>query len=136
IESFQIDDIQNEIDNILSRINEFEKQIDELRKQIEELEKNLLNEAKVVGTTLSMFHSKSMLYSRTYDIVIIDEVTMAIQPQVFFSSCFSNKKVIVVGDFYQLQPIVQSTNPKKVPDNQKRQMVKEWLKKDIFRKNN
>lgn len=136
IESFQIVDIQNEIDTILSRINELEKQIDELRKQIEELEKNLLNEAKVIGTTLSMFHSKSMLYSRTYDIVIIDEVTMAIQPQVFFSSCFSNKKVIVVGDFYQLQPIVQSTNPKKIPDNQKRQMVKEWLKKDIFRKNN
>lgn len=74
-----------------------------------------------------MFHSKSILYSRAYDVVIIDEVTMAIQPQIFFASCFSNKKVVVVGDFNQLQPIIRTYDS---------EIVKEWLKKDIFRKNN
>lgn len=127
IEIMQVTDVQNEINLITSKIAEIEKQVDEIKKQIVEIENNLLSEAKVIGTTLSMFHSKSMLYSRTYDIVIIDEVTMAIQPQVFFSSCFSNKKVIVVGDFNQLQPIIRTY------DNE---IVKEWLKKDIFRKNN
>ncbi len=136
IEIIKVTDVQNEINLITSKIVKNEKQVDEIKKHIEDIEKEILSEAKVIGTTLSMFHSKSMLYSRKYDVVIIDEVTMAIQPQIFFASCFSNKKVIVVGDFNQLQPIVQSTNPKKVLDNQKRQIAKEWLKKDIFRKNN
>lgn len=126
IEIIKVTDVQNEIKIITSKIAEIETQVDEIKKQIEEIEKNLLNEAKVIGTTLSMFHSKSILYSRAYDVVIIDEVTMAIQPQIFFAACFSNKKIIVVGDFNQLQPIIRTY------DNE---IVKEWLKKDIFRKN-
>lgn len=126
LEGIKVSDIQNEINLISSRITGVERQITELKKQIEDIENNLLKEAKVIGATLSMFHSRSILYSRKYDVVIIDEVTMAIQPQLFFASCFANKKVIVVGDFNQLQPIISTK------DNV---LVTEWLKKDIFRKN-
>lgn len=126
IERTQVTEIQNEIKLVSSRITEIEREITELKKQIEDVENNLLKEAKVIGATLSMFHSRSILYSRKYDVVIIDEVTMAIQPQVFFASCFAYKKVIVVGDFNQLQPIIRTKN---------NDLVKEWLKKDIFRKN-
>ena len=118
--------IENEIKSISDNIQNLEKKIVGLNLQIEEIEKNLINEAKVIGTTLSMFHSKSKLYTRNYDVIIIDEVTMAIQPQIFLASCFANKKIIVVGDFNQLQPIIRTKN-----NNQ----VIEWLKKDIFRKN-
>jgi len=126
IEKFQDNEIQNNINLVSSRMNEIAVEISALKNQIKDVENNLLKDAKVVGTTLSMFHSRSILYSRNYDVVIIDEVTMAIQPQVFFASCFANKKVIVVGDFNQLQPIVRTKN---------NELVKEWFKKDIFRKN-
>jgi superfamily I DNA and/or RNA helicase len=127
IEDIQVANVQYEINQINTVIAQIENQIAEIRNQIIEIENNLLRDAKVIGTTLSMFHSKSRLYSRNYDVVIIDEVTMAIQPQIFFASCFSNQKILIVGDFNQLQPIIRTYGDV---------IVEEWLKKDIFRKNN
>ena len=115
------------IELIDNKIAVFDAQISILNKEIEKIENDLIIEAKVIGTTLSMFHSQSKLYSRKYDVVIIDEVTMAILPQIFFVSSLAQKKIIIVGDFYQLQSIVKTRN---------NNLVNKWIKEDIFRKNN
>ena len=125
--SFSIKLINETIKQIDNNITNINKAVTELNEEIETIEKNLINEAKVLGTTLSMFHSQSKLYFRNYEVVIIDEVTMSILPQIFFASSFAKSRIFIVGDFYQLQSIVKTRDNK---------IVNDWFKKDIFRKNN
>lgn len=126
-DSISISDIERKINGVDVKIYSVNEKINEIKSEIEKLEKELISNAKVIGTTLSMFHSKSKLYSRNYDIVIIDEVTMAILPQLFFASGFANKKVFIVGDFMQLQSIIKTKDS---------DLVNNWIKADIFSKNN
>ena len=118
-----LDDKIRLIENKCAVIN---AHIANIKKDIEDIEKRLINDAKVIGTTLSMFHSQTKLYLRKYDVVIIDEVTMAILPQIFFAASNASKKIFIVGDFMQLQPIIREKNSA---------FVREWLSRDIFSKN-
>lgn len=127
IDTLNVKKIEAEIKITETKIDELNNKVIFARAKITEIENDLIKEAKVIGTTLSMFHSRANLYERKFDVVIIDEVTMANQPQLFFAACFAKKKIIVVGDFYQLQSIVKTRN---------NAIVNNWFKKDIFRKNN
>ncbi|MBN8570228.1 MAG: AAA family ATPase [Ignavibacteria bacterium] len=127
IDTLNVKKIEAEIKITETKIDELNDKVIFIRAKITEIENDLIKEAKVIGTTLSMFHSRANLYERKFDVIIIDEATMANQPQLFFAACFAKKKVIVVGDFYQLQSIVQTQN---------NTVIKDWFKKDIFRKNN
>ncbi|MBK7265063.1 MAG: hypothetical protein IPI12_01755 [Ignavibacteriales bacterium] len=87
------------------------KEIHQIREELEKQTNHILLNAMIVGTTLTMLYSKPILTERSYDVVIIDEVTMALQPMIFFAALYARKKVVVVGDFFQIQPIVLSKDP-------------------------
>jgi DNA-directed RNA polymerase subunit RPC12/RpoP len=102
----------------LARVDE---QLQYVRSTIAELEKELIEHAKVIGVTLSKAAADRVIYEQEYDLVIIDEISMAYVPQVAFAAALG-KKTVVCGDFKQLPPIAMSEHA----------YVNEWLKEDLF----
>ncbi len=72
-----------------------------------------VEEAAVIGTTLTKLYSDSQLdaYLENIDVLIIDEVSCASVPQVINAAGKTDRSLILVGDFNQLPPIVQSDMP-------------------------
>jgi AAA domain len=102
-------------------LKRLDKQLLQLRDQWKKEEEKVMEEAKIIGTTLSKAAVDPMIYNRTYDIVLVDEASMAYVPQIAFASSLG-KRIIVCGDFRQLPPIALSNHP----------LVEKWLKEDIF----
>ena len=107
----QLLEIEEKLARVLERIR---------RKEIE-----FVKEAKIIGTTLAKAAGDAAIFEQEFDIVIIDEASMAYVPQIAFASSLA-KRVIVCGDFKQLPPIASARDSK----------VNEWLKEDIFHKAN
>lgn len=102
---------------------EVEKKLAQVIDKIRAKEMVFLKDAEVIGTTLAKAASDPAIYEKEYDLVIIDEVSMAYIPQVAFAVSLG-KKSIVCGDFKQLPPIAHANHP----------LVNEWLKEDVFHK--
>ncbi len=100
---------------------ELETKIARLLEKIRQQELKYLQEAFIIGTTLAKAASDSALYEKEYDVVILDEASMAYAPQVAFAASLA-KRVIVCGDFKQLPPIASSRQP----------LAVKWLREDIF----
>lgn len=100
---------------------ELEKQIARVLEKVREKEVKLVKDALIIGTTLAKAASDSAVYEQEYDIVIIDEASMAYVPQVAFAGALG-KRIIICGDFKQLPPIASSRDI----------LVAKWLKEDVF----
>ncbi|MBP0725869.1 AAA family ATPase [Bacillus sp. RG28] len=106
----------------LNELRKLQSQLSKMRQQSRENEKDLVDEAKVIGTTLSKSASDSLLYNRQFDLIIVDEISMAYVPQLAFAASLG-KRIVVCGDFKQLPPVAVSyRNP----------LVKKWLQEDLF----
>lgn len=106
-------------DHLLELETKFSKILEKIRRK----EVQLVKDAYIVGATLAKAASDSAIYESNYDIVILDEASMAYVPQAAFAASMG-KRVIICGDFMQLPPIAASRNP----------LVAEWLKEDVFHK--
>ncbi|MFD0049962.1 DEAD/DEAH box helicase [Actinomycetes bacterium NPDC127524] len=106
-----------------SALIEIEKKIARVLEKIRQKEIHLAKEACLIGTTLAKAAGDPAIYEREFDLVIVDEASMAYIPQAAFASALGSN-VIISGDFKQLPPIAASRNP----------LVNQWLKEDIFHK--
>jgi superfamily I DNA and/or RNA helicase len=113
----QINQLNEAIGNIGLKIDQLKEELDSLSG----MEYEYLKNAQVVGTTLTSATINQQLRERSFDIVIVDEVSMAPCPSLYASCALANKKSILCGDFYQLSPIAASRDA-------------EWLHKSIFDK--
>lgn len=102
----------------LARVDE---QLHHVRSAIAELEKELIEQGKVVGVTLSKAAADRVIYEQEYDLIVVDEMSMAYVPQIAFAASLG-KKIVVCGDFKQLPPIAMSEHA----------YVNQWLKEDLF----
>ncbi|MGE6379450.1 AAA domain-containing protein [Peribacillus muralis] len=100
---------------------ELEKKLAKVLEKIRQKEVQFVKEAKIIGTTLAKAANDETIYQKEYDLVILDEASMAYVPQVAFAAALS-KHIIVCGDFKQLPPIASARDS----------LVKLWLKEDIF----
>ncbi|MCM3768583.1 DEAD/DEAH box helicase [Neobacillus niacini] len=100
---------------------ELETQIARVLERVRKKEVQLVREAFIVGTTLAKAASDSAIFEQEYDIVILDEASMAYVPQAAFAASLG-KRVIICGDFKQLPPIASSREA----------LVTKWLKEDVF----
>ncbi|MEK1830035.1 AAA domain-containing protein [Priestia megaterium] len=66
-----------------------------------EAEKNVFDQAYIVGTTLSKAAIDRLLYQSEFDMVVVDEISMAYAPQIAFAATLG-KRIVVCGDFKQL----------------------------------
>ncbi|KWW17469.1 DNA helicase [Peribacillus simplex] len=100
---------------------ELEKKLARVLEKIRQKEVQFVKEAKIIGTTLAKAANDETIYQKEYDLVILDEASMAYVPQVAFAAALS-KHIIICGDFKQLPPIASARDS----------LVKLWLKEDIF----
>ena len=102
-------------DIILSKIAEINKLLDELQKKI-------LAEARMVATTLTKTFISKQFPEEPFDVLILDEASMAPLPFLYWAISYCREYVTIVGDFLQLPPICLSKEP----------MAKKWLGRSIF----
>jgi AAA domain len=98
-----------------------EKERSEQKKERKKLEQNILDDAIVIGTTLTKITMDMSLTEKDFDLIIVDEASMAYVPQIAFATTYG-KRIVVCGDFKQLPPIATADN----------KLVNHWLKEDIF----
>ena len=115
--------------NVPGRIAQLSKQADELTAAIRAIEAELeallakiLREAKVIATSLTKATISKQMDDQKFDVVVVDEVSMAPMPSLYFAAGRASQKAIVVGDFRQLPPIVLAET----------ELAQKWLGRDIF----
>lgn len=103
-------------------VHKLEEEQTSIDKQLQDIEKKIVAEAQIVATTLSKVYMNSALAERQFDVVIMDEVSMAPLPAAYIVACHANTSVIALGDPQQLSPILQA----------KTEVAEKWLGKSLF----
>ncbi len=113
VQSFSIRDSEQLVD--------IEKKLARILEKIRQKETSFVKEAQLIGTTLAKAANDASIFEQEYDLVILDEASMAYVPQVAFAAALA-QHIIVCGDFKQLPPIASARDA----------IVKQWLREDIF----
>ena len=117
IKNIGLDKVKEYEEEILSNI----LKIRSLKNEIDEYKKTSVDDAQVIGCTLTKSYMDRHVYGRRFDVMIVDEASMATLPTIFFTGCIAHR-YIISGDFRQLPPIAIS--------NEKQ--AKKWLGRNIF----
>jgi hypothetical protein len=124
----------NMIGEYKTQVENISRQLEHIQKELNDLEKSIVSEAQVVATTLSKLYIDPALGERRFDIVIIDEVSMAPLPAIYVAASRANNSVIAVGDPQQLAPI-NHVKDKAGLNDQEIYLTKMWLGTDLFGQN-
>lgn len=116
------DKAEQTIEETNEQIAEIEERLRELHDQLAQLEKEIISEAQAIFCTLTKNYSGDALREQMFDAVIVDEISMALPPLLYLAANRASRRVVLVGDFLQLPPIVRSDTP----------VSNERLGKDIF----
>lgn len=95
----------------------------EHRNYVRDYTRRLVSGARIVTTTLASVFLDPYLHS--FDVVIIDEASMAHVPAVFLAAGLARRHVVIAGDPFQLGLPVKSKDSHR-----------EWLDVDVFRRLN
>lgn len=116
----------DQLDTILHmerrQLIELHHAITRCQRQIVTTEERLIQQAQIVATTITRTYTAPVLDRERFDVVIIDEGSMASPPALFTALCLARRQVMIVGDFLQLPPIAESTTTH----------AKQWLATDIY----
>jgi superfamily I DNA and/or RNA helicase len=119
----------DDLDTLSYRLSERQQQANQLHHDItalqyaiSTLERRLIQQARVLATTITRTYTAAVLEQERFDLVIIDEGSMATPPALFTALCLARKQVLIVGDFFQLSPIAESRTAQ----------AKQWLSTDIY----
>lgn len=96
--------------------------IAELQNMKSNIEKEIVANAKIVGTTLAKTWLIAEIFNRRFDLVVVDEASMATLPMLYFVAGIGNERMLVVGDFKQIPSIVMANT----------ENTKQWMRRDIF----
>jgi len=119
--SYNPDELISQYEENLNKIDGLKSEKRSIQEQIDQITKLLLNRASVVATTLTKCYLRTEMLAQQFDVVIVDEISMAQIPHLFVAIGLA-KKAILVGDFLQLPPISQADT----------QMAKKWLSKNLY----
>ena len=105
-----------------SHRDSIDARLSEIAKAFEELQQKILNEASLIATTLTKTYTAKQFPDKPFDVIIIDESSMAPLPHLYWAAGRATAGVTIVGDFKQLPPICVSDGA----------MAKKWLGRSIF----
>ncbi|MCI4462670.1 MAG: AAA family ATPase, partial [Caldisericum sp.] len=120
--SVSIREIDSYMENLKSKIEALKSKISDIQKALDKMQLGILEEALVVGTTLTMTYIAKVFETLSFDVLVVDEVSMAPQPMLFWAASKASTAITIVGDFMQLPPISVSKN----------EFAHKWLVKSIF----
>lgn len=107
---------------IHDKLSELTREISAVKAALKETEQRILRTATVVGTTLSKALIDPVLLERKFDMVVVDEASLATLPQLVCVASLASATVLCVGDFMQNGPITQVRD----------EVHRRWLAVDVF----
>ena len=98
---------QAELNKINEKKGPLEGELANIRSELENLRNKILDEAKVVGATVTRtyVHQKEFTGFKN---VIIDEASMVLLPALYHVVGLASERCIISGDFRQIAPIVNT----------------------------
>lgn len=117
-----VSDIENKKKEIIARKDTILARIAEINQQLDEIQKKILSEARLVATTLTKTFVAKQFPDTPFDVLILDEASMAPLPHLYWAVSRCRGNITVVGDFLQLPPICISEEG----------MAQKWLGRSIF----
>ncbi len=118
-----IEQIPKAKNSLMEKIRSNDEKIDKINQEIQSSKESIFPNALVVGCTLTKAYIDSKLLNTKFDVMVLDEASMAQLPAVFFIAGIIEKShYVIAGDFRQLSPIASSESLE----------AKMWLKRDIF----
>ena len=117
-----LSEVQSELNAFDSAMAGIQLRLDEINKAIEEIKVKILSDSKLVATTLTKSYIAKEIETIDFDILIVDEVSMAPMPMLYWAASKAKKGITIVGDFKQLPPICISDDD----------AAKKWLGRSIF----
>lgn len=109
------------IDSMKARIEIEKVSIEKANKELASYNETLLNEAQVIGCTISRCYTDPAIYSRRFDAIVVDDSSIVSLPELFFVAGLASQYVLC-GDFRMLPPHAKSAGETTSP----------WLKREIF----
>jgi ssDNA-binding Zn-finger/Zn-ribbon topoisomerase 1 len=114
--------VQKEADEQKEIIGQINQKINTIKTVMQELAQKIVQDAKLIGTTITKGYLNPDIYQRSFDVTIVDEASMAPLPALFFNCGLAGLKVVIIGDFRQLGPIATADG----------ELAQKWLRRDIF----
>jgi predicted nucleic acid-binding Zn-ribbon protein len=105
-----------------SQMQTLRSQLADIVAELAGIEKQLVEKARVIGTTLTKTYLGAATRHRRFEAIIIDEASIAPMPAVYVVASRANEYVTIVGDPCQLAPISKAETT----------AAKTWLKTDVF----
>jgi len=114
--------IEIEIQKLIAEKKRISDQIKEIQNELNKLPKHVLSKAKVICTTLTKTFSAQEFPDTPFDVLVVDEASMAPMPYLYWALGRCRKSAVIVGDFLQLPPICVSES----------NIAKKWLGRNIY----
>ena len=115
------DKAESDLQGIIKKMGPLEGELAKVRAELEGIKETVINNAKIVGATVTRTYLKQDEYLG-FNNVIIDEASMVLLPSLYNVLGFASDRCIISGDFRQLAPIVET----------KQKEIHEEISKDIF----
>ena len=100
--------VAKELSEVTLKISPLQEKLHSLEKELSKLGQSLIDNASAIFCTLTKNYVGKELEGQKFDAVIVDEISMALPPLIFLSAGRAKSRVILVGDFLQLPPIIRS----------------------------
>jgi len=120
--AINIEQIESALEETESNLEETRARIVDVDDRISKLNEGVLNNAKIIVSTLAKTFTDPILMNIEFDVVVIDEASIAPLPMLFYVCSLAKDKVLIFGDPKQLAPIKLANTI----------AAERWLKKDIF----
>ena len=121
-EGIKIEQIETVLKETENTLDEAKIQIVNVEDRISRLNEGVLNNAKIIVSTLAKTFTDPILMNMQFDVVAIDEASIAPLPMLFYVCSLAKEKVLIFGDPKQLAPIKLANTI----------AAERWLKNDIF----
>jgi hypothetical protein len=109
-------------DELFAELHRVRNELSRLRAEHKQMADEVVQEAAVVGATLSRLVLSSALWTRAADAVLLDEASMISIPWVIAAATRASRRLAVFGDFRQLPPVFVS----------EKKSARRWLGQDAF----
>jgi AAA domain-containing protein len=86
----------------------YDRAIAERKKALLNKEHDVVDGASLVLSTLTNGYFSPLMAEQRFDVLIVEEASMAVLPALFYAACLGRRKTVIVGDPCQLPSIMQS----------------------------
>lgn len=86
----------------------YDEAIAESKRALLDKERAVIDGASLVLSTLTNGYFSPLMAEQRFDVLIVEEASMAVLPALFYAACLGRRKTVIVGDPCQLPSIVQS----------------------------